>query len=216
MSVGLSQTQKIRARSWSLEALTTCSGSVDLLTGMLVDPCAGCYARINRYRMEPVRQHRERNKLVWQRKEWTDAMVLELERDRYFRWFDSGDIYCLALAKKILEIMRRTPWCMHWLPTRIYKFAKYAEVLAAMRALPNVCVRYSSDSIHGEYTPGLHGSTIAETYELAAQVAGAHACRSLLQGGKCGPCRVCWDKTVPVVAYTAHGFAIERLYRKAS
>lgn len=210
----ISQTDKLRARSWSLEALTTCPGSVDLLTGMLVDPCAGCYAREGRFRFPNVRAVRDHNKLDWQRKAWTDDMVTELADDSHFRWFDSGDIYCLALARKILEVMRRTPWCQHWLPTRVHKFQKFAGVLAQMRALPNVMVRFSSDAIDGSYTQGVHGSTIAPTYAAAQRVAGAHACHTPVTGGNCGPCRACWDKSVPVVAYTAHGHAIKSVLKR--
>ena len=35
-------------------------------------------------------------------------MVEALDSDRYFRWLDSGDMYSLGLAEKILEVMRRT------------------------------------------------------------------------------------------------------------
>ena len=37
----------------------------------------------------------------------------------------AGDLYSLALAEKVLEVMRRTPWCNHWLPTRMHKFEKF-------------------------------------------------------------------------------------------
>ena len=76
-------------------------------------------------------------------------MVAELDNDRYFRWFDSGDMYSIKLAQKMLEVMKRTPWVNHWLPTRMHKFAKFAAVIAEMEALPNVVVRLSSDSITG-------------------------------------------------------------------
>jgi hypothetical protein len=43
--------------------------------------------------------------------QWVDDMVSELDSDRYFRWFDSGDVYDIRLARKIYEVMKRTPWC---------------------------------------------------------------------------------------------------------
>jgi len=94
--------------------------------------------------------------------DWVNDMVNELDQDRFFRWFDSGDMYSLALAEKILEVMRLTPWCKHWLPTRMYKFPKFALVLREMQSLDNVMVRFSSDSVIGEYIPGLHGSVIVQ------------------------------------------------------
>jgi len=41
---------------------------------------------------------------------------------------------------------------------------------------------------------------------------GVTLCHAPTNGGKCGPCRACWDKTVPVVAYVAHQKAIKKLY----
>ena len=149
-------------RSWSLEALETCPGSI-AAPGQLVDACAGCYATTGNYRFANVKAPRAHNKKDWQRLAWSDDMVAELEKDTYFRWFDSGDMYTLALAEKILEVMRRTPWVKHWMPTRMYKFPKFRQVLTDMQALKNVSVRFSSDSITGEYTKGLHGSVIVPT-----------------------------------------------------
>ena len=61
----------------------------------------------------------------------------ELDNDRYFRWFDSGDMYDIRLARKILEVCERTPWVKHWIPTRMHKFPKFAMVLARLEALPS-------------------------------------------------------------------------------
>jgi hypothetical protein len=82
--------------------------------------------------MGSVKAPREHNREDWKHSDWVDVMVAELDNDRYFRWFDSGDLYSLALAEKVLEVMRRTPWCNHWLPTRMHKFEKFRPVLAEM------------------------------------------------------------------------------------
>jgi hypothetical protein len=142
-------------------------------------------------------------------------MTRALENARYFRWFDSGDVYSVALAEKILSVMERTPHTKHWLPTRSYKFAKFAAVLERMGALPNVMVRYSSDSVTGEYVPYLHGSTITPASQPAPE--GAYLCpatASPAHDGKCGACRACYDKGVPVVAYVAHGRTMAKIVRK--
>jgi hypothetical protein len=138
-------------------------------------------------------------------------MVRELERDRYFRWFDSGDMYTLALAEKMLEVMQRTPWCKHWLPTRMHKFPKFALVLQAMQALPNVMVRPSSDSIVGEFIPGLHGSVIVPDARVDPSM--VTLCRAYEHDGKCSGCRACYDKAVPVIAYPAHGKTMSKVIR---
>jgi len=141
-------------------------------------------------------------------------MVAELDNDRYFRWFDSGDMYSIKLAQKMLEVMKRTPWVNHWLPTRMHKFAKFAEVIAEMEALPNVVVRLSSDSITGETIDGATTSTIVPFAEDAAD--GVTVCEAYTRQGKCASCRACWNKSVAVVAYPAHGKKMLGLIAKAA
>jgi hypothetical protein len=134
---------------------------------------------------------------------WVSDMVEALQNDRYFRWFDSGDMYTLGLAEKMLEIMRMTPWCKHWLPTRMHKFPKFSIVLQNMSALPNVSVRFSSDSVNGQFTKGLHGSVIVA--DSTQHTKAMTLCRAYENAGKCSGCRACWDKKIKVIAYPAHG-----------
>ena len=212
MAVSLSKTSKLDGiKSWSLQARTTCPGSVE--NGQLVPACQGCYATQGNYRFANVKTPREANQLDWQRMDWTDDMVHALDDSRYFRWFDSGDLYSVALAEKVLEVMQRTPWCNHWLPTRMHKFPKFRQVLEAMQALPNVMVRPSSDSVLGEYLPGTHGSVIVPTAEDLPP--GAKLCQAYENAGKCNGCRSCWSKDVPVVAYLAHGRTMAKVVRIA-
>lgn len=197
-------------RSWSLQALETCPGSI-AAPGELVDACKGCYATTGNYRFENVKAPRRHNKEDWQRLAWSDDMVSELKKDTHFRWFDSGDMYTLALAEKILEVMKRTPWVSHWLPTRMHKFPKFRQVLSEMQTLPNVMVRFSSDSITGDYTKKLHGSVIIPT---AADIKpGMTLCRAYENEGKCSGCRACYDKKVKVIAYPAHGKTMHKVIK---
>lgn len=203
MAIRISTTSKLDGiRSWSLQALDTCPGSVSS-PGVLVDACKGCYATTGNYRYPNVKAPRLENREDWQRIEWCDDMVRALDKDRFFRWFDSGDMYTLGLAEKILEVMQRTPWCSHWLPTRMHKFPKFRAVLRDMQALPNVMVRFSSDSVRGEYVKGLHGSVIVPDAETLPD--GVSLCGAYSREGKCGGCRACWNKDVAVIAYPAHG-----------
>lgn len=214
--IRISVTSKLDGiRSWSLQALETCPGSIlepatHTAPAVLVDACKGCYATTGFYVMANVKAPRIENQDDWKRAEWVDDMVRELDSDRYFRWFDSGDAYSLGLAEKILQVMQQTPWCKHWIPTRMGKFVKFNDVLAAMQALPNVSVRFSSDSVTGEYVKGLHGSTIVPTSGSMPNVAECHAYQ---HGGKCNGCRACWDKTIPVIAYVAHGKSMAKVIR---
>lgn len=198
----LSKASKMPCKSWSLEALATCPGS-KLANGDLVDACKGCYATTGNYRFPNVKAPRQHNKEDWKRESFVSDFIQELDTERYFRWFDSGDMYDLRLAKKILEIMQATPWVNHWLPTRMHKFSKFAQVIAEMEALPNVVVRLSSDSVHGGIIQGATTSTIVPTIDTAPE--GATVCEAYTRGGKCGTCRACWSKEVPLVAYAAHG-----------
>lgn len=209
--VKLSVTSKLDGiRSWSLQALETCPGSIES-PGVLVDACKGCYATTGNYNYPNVKAPRAFNKEDWQRLTWVEDMVQALDSDRYFRWFDSGDMFSLGLAEKMLEVMKRTPWVKHWLPTRMHKFPKFALVLAEMQALSNVMVRPSSDSIRGEFIVGTHGSVIVENAAVVPD--GATLCRAYENAGKCSGCRSCYNKAVPVIAYPAHGVKMAKVIR---
>ena len=210
-AVKISVTSKLDGiRSWSLQALDTCPGSIES-PGVLVDACKGCYATTGNYVFANVKAPREFNRIDWQRMDWCDDMVAELSKDTHFRWFDSGDMYSLGLAEKMLEVMQRTPWCKHWLPTRMHKFPKFALVLRAMSQLDNVMVRPSSDSIVGEFIPGLHGSVIVPDSRVNPDM--VTLCRAYENEGKCNGCRACYDKSIPVIAYPAHGAKIGKIIR---
>ena len=199
--IKLSKASKMPCRSWSLQALDTCPASRDA-SGDLVDACKGCYATSGNYRFPNVKAPRVHNREDWKRDTWVSDMIQELDNDRYFRWFDSGDIYDVRLARKILEVCEATPWVKHWIPTRMHKFPKFTLVLQRLQSLPNVVLRLSSDSIIGETIEGPTTSTIA-TLEDAPK--GSFVCEAYTRGGKCDTCRACWDKTVSVVTYIGHG-----------
>jgi len=209
--IKLSKTSKLDGiMSWSLQALDTCPASRDS-NGELVPACRGCYATTGNYRFKNVKAPREFNREDWQRADWVSDMTAALDSSRYFRWFDSGDMYALELAEKIAQVMEATPWVKHWLPTRMHKFAKFAPVIARMEALPNVVVRRSSDSVTGQVIAGANSSTIIATAEQLP--ANATLCRAYENGGKCSGCRACYDKSAGVVAYLAHGKSMAKVIR---
>jgi len=211
-SIRISVTSKLDGiRSWSLQALDTCPGSIGD-DGQLVAACSGCYATTGNYVFDNVKEPRLANREDWKRSDWVSDMVASLNKDRYFRWFDSGDVYDIKLARKILAVMESTPWVSHWLPTRMMKFNKFGSVLAAMQTLPNVMVRFSSDSIFGEFDDR-HGSVIVPDAESVP--AGATLCQAYEHGGKCNGCRACYDKSVEVIAYPAHGRKMDKVIRIA-
>jgi hypothetical protein len=207
--IKLSKTSKLDGiMSWSLQAIDTCPGSSDG-NGGLVPACQGCYATTGNYRFANVKKPREFNREDWKRDTWVNEMVEALENSRYFRWFDSGDMYDLKLAEKIRKVMLHTPWVSHWLPTRMHKFPKFKRVISDMQLLSNVVVRFSSDSVNGEIIQGQTTSTIfSDTVPD-----GAVECQAYQHDGKCNGCRACYNKTVPVIAYKAHGIKMAKVIK---
>lgn len=208
--IKLSKAGKMPCRSWSLQAIETCPASKGP-DGELVDACKGCYATTGNYRFPNVKAPREHNKEDWKRSDWVADMVQELDSDRYFRWFDSGDMYCIGLANKILEVMKQTPHCKHWLPTRMHKFSKFADIIKKMEILPNVVVRLSSDSVTGGTIAGANTSTIVPDSSWLSE--GQTLCKAYDNMGKCGSCRACWNKEVKTIAYPAHGKGMQKVIK---
>ena len=207
--IKLSKTSKLDGiLSWSLQAIDTCPGSV-AKGGGLVPACQGCYATTGFYQFKQAKGTREFNRQEWQRDSWVSEMIQALDSSRYFRWFDSGDMYDLRLAHKIAEVMIRTPWVKHWLPTRMHKFSKFKDVLEMMSKLDNVVVRYSSDSVDGSIIPGDTTSTI-----FSGEVPpGVTECQAYQHEGKCNGCRACYDKQVSVIGYKAHGVKMAKVIK---
>jgi hypothetical protein len=201
MTIKLSKPGKMPCQSWSLQAIDTCPGSKGS-DGELVDACKGCYATDGNYRFPNVIAPRLHNQEDWKRPAWVADMVAAIHKKPYFRWFDSGDMYTVRLANKIQAVMEQTPDTKHWLPTRMHKFAKFENVLANMEHLPNVVVRKSSDSVNGQTIKGKTTSTIIPSSSAPTT---ATLCQAYNNDGKCGDCRACWDKSVSVIAYPAHG-----------
>jgi hypothetical protein len=207
----LSKTSKLDGiYSWSLQAgKASCPGSIR--NGEVIDVCKFCYAKNGNYRYPNVKKVRELNREEWKKDSWVDDMVKALDNERYFRWVDSGDIYSISLAHKIYEIMVKTPWVKHWLPTKMYVFPKFRKVFEKMMELDNVMVRYSSDSINGEYE-SYHGSTVIPYKESAT--ADMTVCLAYENPKhNCDGCRACWDKNVPLIAYVAHGQKIRKMIK---
>lgn len=211
-SLKLSKTSKLDGiLSWSLQAIDTCPGSIGA-NGELVPACQGCYATTGNYRFANVKAPRLANREDWKRDAWVADMVQALEKQEFFRWFDSGDLYDSRLAYKVWAVMGLTPWVNHWLPTRMHKFPKFESVLSSMESLSNVVVRRSSDGVLGETVSGSNTSTIVPSAaEGIAQ--GFTVCQAYEHEGKCSGCRACWSKDVPIVAYVAHGVKMAKVIR---
>src|SRR4051794_34496414 len=89
---GLSFTTKLPCPSWGIPATRCRIGSVLAQQGGTV--CNRCYALKNRYRFDSVQKKLEERYRGLFQKQWTPAMIFLIRYfcDRYFRWFDSGDV----------------------------------------------------------------------------------------------------------------------------
>ena len=170
----LSNTSKMPSKSWSLPAWETCLGAritdYDTNKPDVAPACKGCYALTGAYMFPNTIKAREHNAEDWKNDDWVDAMVKAIGKAKYFRWFDSGDVYAVELAEKIRLVIKATPNCLHWLPTRAHKDNGILSVYRRMTTktwtmkcstgkpkikpnmdyLPNAIIRYSSDSVNGQ------------------------------------------------------------------
>ena len=227
----LSNTSKMPSKSWSLPAWETCLGAritnVDTHQPDVAPACKGCYALTGAYMFPNTIKAREHNAEDWKKDDWVEAMVKAIGKAKYFRWFDSGDVYHVSLAQKIREVITLTPNCLHWLPTRAYKDTPIRAVFNLMTTqyshrkstygepikvespnyLPNAIIRYSSDSVDGKRLSNKMGlnSVIIQAEEEFIPEKGYALCRAYTRGGKCGDCRACWSSNVDTVAYVYHG-----------
>jgi hypothetical protein len=89
----------------------------------------------------------------------------------------------------------------------MYKFPKFRALMdAANDLIPNLVIRYSSDGIHGETMDVDYQSTIVEPGDYQHSY-----CEAYTRAGKCGDCRMCWDKECRVIAYPQHGKQMEKI-----
>ena len=223
----LSNTSKMPSKSWSLPAWETCLGAritdYDTNKPDVADACKGCYALTGAYMFPNTIKAREHNAEDWKNDDWVDAMVKAIGKAKYFRWFDSGDVYAVELAEKIRQVIKATPNCLHWLPTRAHKNNSIFSVYKLMTTkywtrkggkkiisgdyLPNAIIRYSSDSVNGKRLSNKMGlnSVIIQSEDDFIPEKGYSLCRAFKRGGECGTCRACWSSDVDTIAYVYHG-----------
>ena len=185
----LTRTSKMPGLSYSLPAWECKTGSK--LRKVKGSVCSACYAlkgNYTRYKAIKAAQYDRLEKI--KNSLWVAAMVVQVKRQKYFRWHDAGDVQDLDHLKKIYSVCRLTPEVKHWMPTR------EAWIKNHLASKPeNLVIRFSPPMINQRNDSWPNSSMVVET--------GA-TCPAPSQGGKCGDCRQCWDPAVKVVSYGKH------------
>ncbi len=198
----LSKASKMPCKSFSLPVTEeVCKGMKDS-KGNIKPVCKACYAKKGFYNMPVVKDLRDHNLLSTKQLDNTfvNSMVEQLRKAKYFRWFDSGDIYSDKLLARIYWICKNTPNTKHWIPTKARELFSQ-ELWKDLEALSNVTIRYSSPSILGLYE-GKHGSVVSQAIHKSTK--DLYYCPASKQKGKCETCRACWNPNIKVVSYLKH------------
>ena len=185
----LTRTSKMPGLSYSLPAWECKTGSKLRLIPDSV--CSLCYALKNNYiRYPAIKAAQYRRLEAIKNPLWVAAMVVQVKRQKYFRWHDAGDVQDLDHLNKIYSVCKLTPEVKHWLPTREAWIKNELD-----RAPANLVIRFSPPMIGQRNDTWPNSSMVVET--------GA-TCPAPKQNNSCGTCRQCWDSTVKVVSYGKH------------
>ena len=164
-----------------------------------------CYAKQRNYRRQNVQDKLEERYQGLFNELWTPAMIflINYHCDKYFRWFDSGDIASPNHLKNMLTVARLTPDVLHWCPSREVNTIQTVEreLIRDLLEWPeNFRLRVSANLIDGKHPRGFkYTSVVVSDTENAT-------CIAQQQKNKCdgeiGNCRACW--TEPQVTYPLH------------
>jgi len=185
----LTRTSKMPGLSYSLPAWECKTGSQ--LRKIKNSVCSMCYAlkgNYTRYKAIKAAQYDRLKKLT--AGQWVEAMTVQIQRQKYFRWHDAGDVQDLQHLQKIYEVCRQTPDTKHWMPTR------EAWIKNHLQDKPeNLVIRFSPPMI-GQRNESWPNSSMVVLKDAT--------CPAPQQGGQCKDCRQCWDPAVKVVSYGKH------------
>ena len=198
---GLSKTSKMPGPSYGLPTDNCLTGAK--LAKVPGSVCSNCYAMKGYYKTfgSTVIPAQQRRLASISDPQWVEAMVKCLEKERWFRWFDSGDLQSTQMLLDIFEIALQTPHCSHWLATRERTFVR--EALALSHTPDNLVVRVSGTfpdvPVRELYLDGVNYANVHKN-----EPAKGHECAAPKQNGKCDLCRTCWDKKVKFISYKEH------------
>ena len=212
---GVSNTSKMPCKSWSIPVFMCQRGSK--LMQVEGSVCSDCYADRGMYHMyrdniEPAQVARwDALTTALETDEglmlWAMAIARIIGDDDEFRWLDAGDLQSADMLAAIVLVATLTPKTKHWLPTREYEYV--AEYSQTQQVPKNLTIRLSALMIDQPMKiPSAlrdHPQVVASEVHTTDTVReGVFACGAYTRGGKCGPCRACWDPEIKIVSYPKH------------
>ena len=176
---GLTYTSKMPGPSYNTPASRCLTGAK--LRKVKNSVCSSCYALKGNYKRFPkVEEALERRFKSLKRSAWVIAMSTLIQKHKYFRWHDAGDIQSDKHLQNIFEVCRLTPDTKHWMPTREAQFLKDLD----SDTIPtNLIIRMSSHMIDQPAVKFWPWTSTVTT--------GDASCPAPKQGNKCGNCRAC-------------------------
>ena len=190
----MTRTSKMPGLSYSLPAWECQVGAK--LRKVKGSVCSGCYALKGNYTRYPAIKAAQYYRLQSLRHpKWIPAMVAQIKRQKFFRWHDAGDLQGVWHLKNIMEVCLQTPSTKHWLPTREVKYTSLMDPAIVPSNLKIIISDHMIDQERG---------VLSGPYTSGVTTNGDATCPAPSQGGKCGSCRNCWDRSVTRVVYGKH------------
>lgn len=194
---GLAEPGKMPWYSYSTPAENCQIGSK--LRKVAGSPCDTCYALGGRYRFFRVKnalaRRFERMQNFPRFAEYFSALLFKRAekvkpKDRFFRWFDAGDIQNENDLDIICFIALANPGISFWLPSQEHEIiAGYGYHFPS-----NLLVRLSSRRKR-------KAAPITD-YSVGSSIGGpGYVCEADKREHTCGPCRACWDPKVRNISY---------------
>lgn len=196
---GLGRPSKMPGFSTSLSAFDCKVGSK--LAKVEGSVCSKCYAFNGNYQYPGVKQAHQNRLKALSHPKWVEAMTLLIghytnPEDPYFRIHDSGDVQSVEHLLQWVQIAKNLPNINFWMPTKETVIYKTGKNIMGDEWPQNLVVRLSAPMI-GKNPPKSFGTLPTSTVQADT----GFECEAYKRGNKCGPCRACWDSSVPNIDY---------------
>lgn len=207
-------------QAFSLPARKTCPSGC-LLSKNPLSTCAGCFGADGQYNMNP----NLKDKLAQNQAKIEEALKTEVGQNLwiaamtrlisakgkgggYFRVHDVGDFFREDYFPLWIAVANALPEWKFWVPTKQFMLAKKYQNL-----IPENFILRVSTPLVDEPPIKLAGVNLPTATVHYAEHPYGFVCPAPEQGGKCGDCRACWDRSVPNVSYPLHGAGAQRYAR---